>query len=279
MLTYSLNGYVLENRTQPSGIWLLQGTEYAPGLTPRNATVEVPRRNYEIPNWVSPLSAITVSLSLRLKYNTDAELRDGWNLLTGLLGMGSNNFVPMERIRSESIDQAEAQLVSTSSPDFVCNQNRADVEIIMSIPGGAWRGDEIDQTFSAGTNQPVGVAAMSSLPITDMIIRVPGPLTTLGVSDVLSDTGIAWGGGTVAVPSGSWLLVDPSSMRASIVDTDTWDLDGGEPASGTLVFTGFGPLSVTSQRRGIDGDPVSGITVTMGGGSGPMTLRARAAIA
>lgn len=279
MLTYSLNGYVLENRTQPSGIWLLQGTEYAPGLTPRNATVEVPRRHYEIPNWISPMSAITVTLTIRLKYEDDSGLREGWNLLTGLLGMGSNNFVPMERIRSEEVSQAEAQLVSTSSPEFTCNQNRADVQIIMSIPGGAWRGDEIDQTFSAGENQPVGVAEMSSLPITDMLLRVPGPLTTLGVSDVLSDTGISWGGGTITVPSGSWLLVDPSSMRAVIVSSDTWDLDSGEPASGRLVFTGFGPLSITSRREGLNGDPVSGITVTMTGGSGPLTVRARSAIA
>jgi len=278
-LTYSLNGYVLENRTQSSGIWLLQGTEYAPGLSPRNATVEVPRRNYEIPNWISPMSAITLTMSLRLKYETDSELRDGWNLLTGLLGMGTNNPVLMERIRGDQSEQAEAQLASTSAPDFTCNQNRADVQIIMSIPGGAWRGEEIDQTFSAGANQPVGVADMSSLPITDMLLRVPGPLTTLGVQDVISGTGIAWGGGTITVASGQWLLVSPSSMRAVIVDTDTWDLDAGDPASGTLVFTGMGPLAITSRRQGPDGDPVSGITVTMGGGTGPLTVRARTAVA
>ncbi|MBQ6358845.1 MAG: hypothetical protein IJI97_07860 [Clostridia bacterium] len=278
-LTYSLNGYVLENRTQVSGIWLLQGTEYAPGLSPRNATVEVPRRHYEIPNWISPMSAITVTLALRLKYDTDTDLRDGWNLLTGLLGTGSNNPVLMERIRGDQVEQADAQLASTSAPDFTCNQNRADVQIIMSIPGGAWRGDEIDQTFSAGTNQAVGAAEMSSLPITDMLLRVPGPLTTLGVTDVISGTGIAWGGGTVTVASGQWLLISPSVMRAVIVDTDTWNLDDGDPASGTLVFTGMGPLAITSRRQGPDGDPISGITVTMGGGSGPLTVRARTAVA
>lgn len=278
-LTYSLNGYVLENRTQLSGMWLLQGSEYAPGLTPRNAAVEVSRRHYEIPNWISPMSAITVSLALRLKYDTDSALRDGWNLLTGLLGMGTNNPVLMERIRGDQTEQAEAQLVSTNSPDFTCNQNRADVQVIMSIPGGAWRGDQIDQTFSAGTNQPVGVAEMSSLPITDMLLRVPGPLTTLSVSDVISGTGISWGGGTITVPGGQWLLVSPSLMRATIVATDTWDITTGTNASGTLVFTGLGPLTITSRRQGVNGDPVSGISVSLGGGSGPLAMRARTAVA
>lgn len=277
-LTYSINGYVLENRTQPSGIWLLQGTEYAPALSPRNTTVEIARRNYTIPNWISPMSAITLTMTLRLKYDTSSDLRNGWNLLTGLLGMGSNSPVPMERIRDTEENTADAQLASTSAPDFTCNQNRMDVQVIMSIPGGAWRGPQVDQNFNEGNDLSVTIAAQSSLPITDMLLRIPGPATTLTVTDVISRTGISWGGGSLSVPSGQWLVVDPSVMRAAIVSTNTWVLDGGEDVSGRLIFTGLGPLALTSKRFGPSGNIDSGINVSIGGGSGPLTIRGKKAV-
>lgn len=278
-LTYSINGYVLDNQTQVSGMWLLQGTEYAPGLSPRNSTVEISRRHYQIPNWISPMSAITVTLALRLKYDTDSELRNGWNLLTGLLGMGSNNSVTLERIRGSEENTADAQLASTSAPDFTCNQNRMDVQIIMSIPGGAWRGPIVEQSFTEGNDRSVTIAAQSGMPITDMLLRVPGPLTTLTVTDVLSRTGISWGGGSLSVPSGDWLLIDPSRMQANIVPNESWVMDGVEDVSGRLIYTGLGPLTLTSKRSGSSGNIDSGIDISMTGGSGPLEIRGRKAVA
>lgn len=277
-LTYSINGFVLESTTQTEGMWLLEGTEYAPALSPRRSTLEIPGVHYEIPSWGDPMSSITLSLNLRLQYQTADALREGWNLITGLLGMGTNMPVQVQRIRGSVTEQADAQLISSTSPDFLCSTNRADPQIVMNIPGGSWRGDQLDQDFPVGEEQSVVVSEESTRPIADALLRVPGPLVTLGVTDTVSGTGVSWGGGSLSVPEDEWLLIDVMKMRAAILDADSWNVDDGEPASGSLVFTGFGPLSLVSRRSGPDGDPVSGLTVTMSGGTGPLTIRARPAV-
>jgi hypothetical protein len=275
-LTYSINGFVLANTTQADGIFLVEGTEYAPTVSPRRATVEVPGFHYEIPQWHDPLTAITISMSLRCQARDAFTLRAYWNQLMGMLGQGTNRPVILERIRPDAIESAEAQLMSSSPPEFSHTTQRLDVQIIWNIPGGAWRGPFLDQGFPAGGGQSSMTAEQSTRPIADAFIRLPGPVGLVRVADDTSSTGIEWTRGSLVVPQGGFLLINVATLTATIVESDTWDPQGGTPASGRLVFTGYGPLTMTSRWAG--GVPVSALTVEFTESPGPLTIRSRSAV-
>lgn len=275
-ITYSINGFVLENRTQANGIFLLEGTEYAPAVSPRRSTVEIPGVHYAVPQWNNPLSAITVNLSLRLQATSPEGLQDYWHMVSGMLGMGSGLPVELSRIRGNTVETAEAELVSTSAPDFSHVRNRLDVQVVFSIPRGAWRGEETDEDISPGSNVSSSIVESSSRPITDALIRAPGPVGLLEILDNISRTGLEWSKGSLVVPEGGFLLVETETLTARIVDTDTWDMSEGEPASGRLAFVGYGPLALTS--RWVGGEPSSSISLTLTESPGPLTLRSSSAV-
>lgn len=249
---YELNGYVIPGTTQERGMWLTSATEYAPALAPRRADLYIPQVHYAVPLWGDPLSAITLTLQVRIKGDDPDDLRGLWNDFIGLLWNGSSIPMTVKRHRGTFIDSAEAQLVSTSTPDFSCVTNRLDVTAILNIPGGAWRGEFVEETLSPFPS-PTIVGVDSSLPIADALIRVQGgpSFTTLEATDTLSGTGIRWGNGAVNVPAGKWLLVDPYNMRAVRKATNSWDITSYEvDFSGILTYLGTGPLNITSARSG-----------------------------
>jgi hypothetical protein len=275
---YGINGYVIGGNTVQEGLFLLEGTEYAPPLAPRRAVVEVPQAHYALPLWDDPLSQITLGLKVRVQGRTEWRLRENWELLTGLLGMGTNRPLALTRHRGDFVDAADGQLVSSDSPAFSCPQSRVDVQLVFNIPGGAWRSlQPTDQYFAPGSGQTVTAALFSTRPIVDALIRVPGPVGLLQLTDVLSGTGIEWSKGSLVVPAGGYLLIDVAAMHAAIVTEDTWDLTAGTPASGRLVFTGYGPLTLTSRGLGPSGGVETGLDVVLTEGPGPVCVRAKTA--
>lgn len=276
---YGLNGYILPSTTQTSGMWLLTETEYAPALSARRAVLELPQSHYSVPMWDDPLSEITLGMKIRVKGTSADNLRTQWNVLTGLLGMGSNQPVKLTRYRDATTETADGQLVSSTTPAYEHVRNVLDVQIVMNIPGGSWRSvSTSDQSFAAGAGQSVTVANLSTRPITDALIRIPGPVGTVTITDNTSQTGISWTNASLSVPTGSYLLIDPSIMVAKIVSTDTWDITIGTPASARLVYTGYGPLTLTSRRTGVSATATSSLTVQLSGGSGPVVIRAKTAV-
>lgn len=274
---YGLNGYVIPGTTQTQGIWLLKDTEYAPSLAPRRTVVEIPAVHYQIAKWDDPMSAINLGLRVRVQGTDPDDLREQWNVLTGLLGMGTNQPIDVTRHRGDHVEYAEAQLISTTSPDFFCDSNRADVQIILNIPGGAWRGDYVEQNFSINATSASTVGLASTMPIVDPLIRVPGPVGSLDVLDVVSGTAINWTKGTTTVPVGNYLLIDPSLMVAHIITSPVWTFTGTN-VSGRLTFSGLGPLTITSRRTGPSATATSSLTVTTTETGGPVRIRARAAV-
>lgn len=274
---YGLNGYVIPGQTQLRGIWLLTNTEYAPSLAPRRAVVEVPQTHYQIPKWDDPMSAITLGLHLRVKGDDPDDLRDLWNTLTGLLGAGTNQPVELTRHRADNVETADGQLVSTTSPDFFCNVNRADVQMVFNIPGGAWRGPYLEENLSANGTTVSTIGVTTTMPIIDSLIRVPGPVGSVTVTDTVSGTAVNWTKGSFVVDPGEYLLIDPWTMRAHIVNDTSWTFNG-EDVSSRLVFVGLGPFTLTSRRSGLVPTVTSSIQVSSTETSGPVRLRARAAV-
>lgn len=276
-LQYTINDYVLPGKSVRDGLYLLEGTEYAPALSPRRAVVQVPQTNYSIPMWDDPLDEIKLGLRIRLQSTNPDNLRLYWDRLMGVLGMGTNRPVILGRTRGSVTETAEGQLVSTDTPDFVCPQNRLDLTVVMNIPLGAWRGPFVEQSLAAGTRS-LDTSVQSTRPIIDAMIRVPGPLTSVRVYDNSTFTGINWGGSGLTVPSGQFLVIDCLTMQARIGASSEWRIDVGTPASGALTFVGDGPLAMASRWSGNPPTAVSSLAVTLSGGSGPVTVRSRKAV-
>jgi hypothetical protein len=274
---YKINGYTIGGKAVTSGMYLMEGTEYAPALAPRRAVIEVPGTHYAIPQWNDPLSQITVSLKIRVVDDSPEALASRWNTLMGLLGMGTNQPITLTRVRGSIQESADAQLVSMNTPDFSCPGNRADATLIFNVPGGAWRGPQTDQTFFNGTNT-LPNALSSTVPIADALLLLKGPATSLTVTDNTSATTIFWGDGSSSVSASQWLLVDPRYMRARLQSSETWSFSSGTNVTGALEFRGNGPLTFTSRGSGSFGNRSGTFTVTTAGGNSGVQVRSKYAV-
>lgn len=274
---YKINGFTVGGKAVTSGMYLMEGTEYAPALAPRRAVIEPPTTHYAIPQWNDPLSQITVSLKIRVVDDSPEGLASRWNTLMGLLGMGTNQPITLTRVRGSIQESADAQLVSMNTPDFSCPGNRADATLIFNVPGGAWRGPQTDQTFFNGTNT-LPNALSSTVPIADALLLLKGPATSLSVTDNTSTTTIFWGDGSSSVNASQWLLVDPRYMRARIQTSETWSFSSGTNVTGALEFRGNGPLTFTSRGSGSFGNRSGTFTVTTAGGNSGVQVRSKYAV-
>lgn len=275
---YKINGFTIGGNAVSAGIYLLEGTEYAPALAPRRAVIEIPGVHYAIPQWNDPLSQITVSLRVRLVDGDAESLASRWNTLMGLLGMGTNQPITLTRVRGTIEETADAQLVSMNTPDFSCPGSRADATLIFSIPGGAWRGAETTVTFFNSASNTLANALASTVPIADALLLLKGPATSLTVTDNTSTTTIFWGDGSSSVSAAQWLLIDPRYMRARIQSSETWSFTTGTNVTGALEFRGNGPLTFTSRGSGAFGNRTGTFTVTTAGGNNGVQVRSRYAV-
>lgn len=274
---YEINGFHIGGNAVTVGMYLLEGTEYAPALSPRRAVLEPPSTHYAIPQWNDPLSQITVSLRIRVLGADPEDLASRWNILMGLLGMGTNQPITLTRIRGSIEETASAQLVSMNTPDFSCPSRRADATIIFNVPGGSWRGQETTETYYNGTTS-LPNALLSTVPIVDAALLLRGPATSLLVEDDTSETAIFWGDGSSTVGSNQWLLIDPRYMRARIHGSESWSFDSGTNVSGALEFRGNGPLTFTSRGSGAFGSRSGTFTISTMGGNNGVRIRSRYAV-
>lgn len=275
---YKINGFTIGGKAVTTGMYLLDGTEYAPALAPRRAVIEAPGTHYSLPLWNDPLSQITVSLKIRIVDTTPEGLASRWNTLMGLLGMGTNQPVTLTRVRGSIQETADAQLVSMNTPDFSCPVNRADATIIFNIPGGAWRGTQTDQTFFNSTTNTLPNALASTVPIADALLLLTGPATSLTITDNTSSTTVFWGDGSSSVSANQWLLIDPRYMRARLQTSATWSLTSGTNVTGALEFRGNGPLTFTSRGSGSFGNRSGTFTVATVGGNNGVQVRSKYAV-
>ncbi len=275
---YRINGFTIGGNAVTSGMYLLEGTEYAPALAPRRAVIEPPGTHYAIPQWNDPLSQVTVALKIRIVDLTPEGLASRWNTLMGLLGMGTNQPVVLTRVRGTIEETADAQLVSMNTPDFSCPSDRADATIIFNVPGGAWRGVQSDVTYVNGSAHTLANALLSTVPIADSLLLLRGPATSFLLTDNTSVTSIFWGDGSSTVGSAQWLLIDPRYMRARLQSAEVWTFTTGTNVTGALEFRNNGPLTFTSRGSGSFGNRTGTFTVTTVGGNNGVQVRSRYAV-
>lgn len=247
---YSINGFELSDKTLRRGIWLLDGTEYAPALAPRRLDVKVPGRHYQIPAYKDPMSEITVAMHVRMRGDTAADLAELWDIFTGLLWSGSDDGLTLKRWREGVTEEsAVGQLLSRPAPDFHSNANILDTTVVFNIPGGCWRGPVMQDDFTGQGTWSSNLAKASTMPINDVQILVTGPCTSFMLRDGITRTGVRWGGMGQTVPAGQYLLISTDVMRAGITSTPAW---GSllTNASSSLIMVDEGPLVVASRWSG-----------------------------
>lgn len=280
-LTYTLQG---ANLSDPDiGFKLLNGTEYAPAVSPRNVTVLVPGMHGSVPLFDAPLSPILVTLVVRVLGGDPDTLRTNYNRLMGVLYVGNNNSITVNRIRGTHLETAEARLVSTTAPSFSVPVPWVDVTIILEIQTGVWGGpsEDIDLLLN-NPFQNYSIAAASTAPVANMLIRVIGPMTAFTIRDLNTNTGLTWSGGT-AVTAAQCLIIEPQTMRAWVKPGTT--LSPGNATQDRSQFLRhegvrpFAPKSAVSYSTG-SGWTQSALlgTVTTGtAGTSRITIRARPA--
>jgi hypothetical protein len=137
-------------------------------------------------------------------------------------------------------------VIAASEPELWVGAARARFTAVIEVPGVYWR-DETTTTWQGSanaSNQPVTTLAGSTAPITDALIRVTGPASSITIRDVATQGAVGLlTSGSNTVAAGQRLIIDCASMRAALVTTDTWDLATGTDRTG--VISVFGPGSAS----------------------------------
>lgn len=278
-LLYSVNGLALHNPSQ--GRKLLDATQYAGPLQMRNTVITLPNMHGSVPVWNAPLEPGSIAFRVRIQGDSPSQLNERWNELIRAMGIGINQPSVLNRIRdvAEGPDGQDvsvaAQLASIEAPDFFCNPGFCDTTIVFNIPEGRWFGDEVDTPLIIpGSNQIVNVAQDSTLPITNMKFLCKGPISSLQVTDNVSQTSFAWSGANIL--TSQWLLVDLQTYTAWQKNTENYELTGTN-VSAQLRSMLLGWLTLVPGVA--PGSAASDVTVAASGtdGTTTCTLRTRPA--
>lgn len=269
-LAYTLEGFDLH---QPLlGYRLLEGSTFASEVAPRRVNLVVPGVHGEIPAWNDPLSTLLLSLRVEVKGSSPEDREMRWNYLRSLCRLGSNQPVTVRRVVPNRVDSTFAQLQSMTEPVFLSPRHIVQTTMVFHIPSGRWTDvNPVEQELAIpGSDQNVVAAAESTAPITDALVRVQGPVSSIGIIDNTSDTGLTWAG-AAPIGVGEYLLVDCGQFTAWRNSDDEWDSQDADE-SRWLSSQGNGMLSLIPVPSFTVGSAVNSVTVTATGTTGASEL-------
>lgn len=250
MPSYSLDDVPLDH---PAGCWRLKrGTQRRPLPGARAVRVTVPGRAGELPVTGLDHEATSFALVFTVTGATPAGTDGGFpqmetNLeaLTALLGV-RHRLMSLRYQAGSIVRVADVTVTAASEPELNTGAARARLTAIVEVPGVYWR-DEAVTTWQGSANavdQVVSTLAGSTAPVTDGLIRITGPATSITVRDVATQGAVGLlTSGSNSITASERLLIDAAVMRAAVVSTDTWDLATGTDRTG--VVSVFGPGSAS----------------------------------
>lgn len=208
--TWLLNGVDLDAATAGLGA----ATLWRPPISTRRSVVEVPGRHGSATSGLPVFAEPQITLVIRADRGSQAALEAAVTTIAGLLGQPT---LTATRVSGGVSATARAELVSADmDADF--------------LPGGFARPTAVlalPDVFFAGPPQLSGVVSLaggkasevvlphlagSSAPHRGVVLRVRGPLSSVGVSCRLTGTGISWSG--AALDSDAHLYLEPDRLRA-----------------------------------------------------------------
>ena len=221
------------------GLRLTQDTSWRMGTANRRTTVELPGVHGNINLGLPVYDEQQVTLDANVQAATEGALEEAISHFLALCGTPT---LTLTRISGGVTSTADAALVSIAHDEWVPSVS-THIVAVFAIPGAFFRGPTVtdaDLVFSGTlTAQEIAALSGSSAPISDAVIRITGPATSVTLTDPTSGTGLTWSG---TLGSGGYLFLRGRSLMARIsgspsdwLSGGTSDLDAiGYPAAGRL---------------------------------------------
>lgn len=273
-MDYLINGFRVH---QPDkGFRLMESSQFASEISPRRVNLQVPRMHGQIPAWDDPIDSTGVIIRVRIQDTDPQMLERKWNHLRAHALLGGNRAVILVRESELGNTSAQVQLESMSQPDFWCAAGIVDTTIIFHNPSGRWQESTPQEQplLLPGTQQTLFAVNESTAPITNALIRVRGPVSSIRIGNDANNTGLYWSGST-AVNGNQWLLLDCENFEAWINTNSQWSTRGTN-VSRWLLSEGIGPLSLTPIPSVTIGNNTSSITTSGAGTSSNTQLMVQA---
>lgn len=236
-IIYTVQGFNFQQPAQ--GFQLMEGSLFAPAVSPRRVDIQPPGMHGQIPMWDDELQPQKLTLRVRIKDDDPDQLQFKWEHLRALMWTGSNQGLTIRRDSSGQVTSTFGQLEVMSEPDFYCAAGIADTTILFNIPSGRWQSIETFEQAITTTNTSVTFAEESTAPITNMLVRVQGPFETTGawieLHDDTNQTGFRILPGQITT-AGQYVLVDPQNYKAWLNSTSDWDARETDISSGLRVL-------------------------------------------
>ncbi|MEV4177010.1 hypothetical protein [Nonomuraea sp. NPDC049709] len=250
MPSYPLDGVPLDH---PAGCWRLKkGTQRRPLPGARAVRVTVPGRAGELPIVGLDHELTSFSLVFTVTGATPAggdggfpQLEADLEALSALLGV-RHRLMNLRYQAGSMVRVADVTVIAASEPELWVGAARARLAAVIEVPSVYWR-DETTATWTGNADLDdllITTLAGSTAPITDALIRVTGPISSMTVTDVATQGKLGLlTPGSNSLAAGERLILDCAAMRAAVVTTDTWDLATGGDRTG--VISVFGPGSAS----------------------------------
>lgn len=226
---------------------------WRPPVSVRRNVVTVPGRHGSLPTRRPPVfEEPTISAVFQPLVQGQGRLEDAVNELTAVL---SEPGVALTRVSGGLETSAEVELVSVSPSSFAPGVF-AEVEVLFSVPGVFFRGPVSvsgEVSVSHGATVSVSHLGVGSGPVGDVVLRFRGPLTSVGVTDEATGTGISWEG---SLSEDQFLFLHPGSLTARRSTGSSAWASGGTDVTGGVDYPPSGvlqawPVMVDSSEPGV----------------------------
>ena len=224
----------------------MRGTLWRPPIAVRRHPVGIPGAHGELSAGLPVFDAPTLPLEVRHLGSTVEQLDAAASAMVALV---SQPTLVLSRVVTspdgvESVTSAPADLVSVAWGDFFFSAI-AKATILLAIPGVFLRAPASNSGSVplSAASQTVEVASLagSSGAITQGVVRVRGPLTSLSLTCPRSGTGLSWAG---SLTSTQHLYLDIATLRAWKTTSESLWAPGGTDESARVDYPPAGQLQV-----------------------------------
>jgi len=208
--------------------WLINGvdaatwgvqrdTNWTPPVVVRSNLMSLPGKDGALVLDSSPIfDEPKIPFKFTLRARKQANLEELANALKAHLAHPN---LTLTRVSGGLTTSARARLESIALADFLVGR-KSDIHAILAIPGVFMRGaiSTCAQKVSSDTWQVIENLTGSTGPITDAVIQVLGPATTVSITDSVNGTGFTWAG---TLASGQYLYLNPANLGAWVSSSAT----------------------------------------------------------
>lgn len=235
--------------------WRVQrGNLWRPPVSVRRNVVEVPGRHGALGARRAPVFAEpTLNLRFAPLQDDHVDLEAAVNELTAVLTAPE---VAVTRLSGGLETSAVVELVSIGHERPGAQIPYATVDAVLAVPGVFFRGSESSSgevSVSNGATVSVSHLGEGTGPVGDAIFRFRGPLTSVGVTDEATGTGISWEG---SLTKDQYLYLHPDSLSARRSTGSSAWASGGTDVTGGVDYPPSGvlqawPVMVDASEPGV----------------------------